>query len=254
VYLFANGELEQMTDDHSLVAALVREGRLTPEEAEEHPQRNILTRALGIDHEVAVDAWEVAPFVGDRWVLCSDGLFNEVSVDQMSAVLRRLSDPNEAARELVRLANDSGGRDNITVLIVDVVEDPGHAEIAAAPAEVASNGGRVPAPADSVFEAPPPPPAVEPRRRARNRDRPRFTWRVGLFFLALLALVGVVIGAVSYYGTDDGPTLQDGPVPTTTSVVVTTTVTTLGTESTVTTIVPSTTPTTAATAPTTTAG
>src|SRR5690606_37334757 len=123
IYVFANGELEQMTDDHSLVAALVREGRITEEEAEGHPQRNILTRALGMDSDVTVDAWEVVPLVGERWLLCSDGLFNEVSVDQMGAVLRRLADPQGAAAELVRLANDGGGRDNITVLVVDIVDD-----------------------------------------------------------------------------------------------------------------------------------
>jgi protein phosphatase len=260
VYLFANGELEQMTDDHSLVAALVREGRLTPEEAEEHPQRNILTRALGIDHEVTVDAWEVAPFVGDRWVLCSDGLFNEVSVDQMSAVLRRLSDPNEAAHELVRLANDSGGRDNITVLVVDLVDDPGHAAIAPGAADVArtpnaiANGSPIASPGDSVFDGPPLPPVVEDRHaRTRTRARPRFTWRVALFVLALLALAGVVIGAVAYYGTDDanGPTLDPVPITTTTGSVTTTTevATTITPSTTVTTVAPSA-PTTAATATT----
>jgi serine/threonine protein phosphatase PrpC len=153
VYLFANGELEQMTDDHSLVAALVREGRLTPEEAEEHPQRNILTRALGIDHQVSVDAWEVPPFVGDRWVLCSDGLFNEVSVDQMASVLRRLEDPSDAASELVRLANEGGGRDNITVLVVDIVDDEGHAAIApGSAAAVAETNGPQPQFAGTLTE------------------------------------------------------------------------------------------------------
>jgi protein phosphatase len=224
VYLFANGELEQMTDDHSLVAALVREGRLTPEEAEEHPQRNILTRALGIDHEVSVDAWEVPPFVGDRWVLCSDGLFNEVSVDQMAAVLRRLEDPKDAADELVRLANDSGGRDNITVLVVDIVDEEGHAAIApgGARAEVngradGSSGPMVVPPVvdDAPTEATsrPVPPAV----------RSRFTWRVALFLFALVIVAAAVVAAFVAFGDDDDPAPPPDVIsPTTTSAAPTT--------------------------------
>ena len=238
IYLFANGELEQMTDDHSLVAALVREGRITEQEAEEHPQRNILTRALGIDHQVAVDAWEVAPYVGDRWVLCSDGLFNEVSVDQMASVLRRLADPEEAARELVRLANDGGGRDNITVLVVDLVDDEGHAVISSTGGAETANGSPDDGDLDSIglldddtlADAAPP---LAPKQRSA---RPRFTWRVALFILALLVLVGVVIGAFAYYGTDDDTPPPTTPVPSTS----TTTSTTL--PATTTTAVPTTVP------------
>jgi serine/threonine protein phosphatase PrpC len=209
VYLFAQGELEQMTDDHSLVAALVREGRITQEEAEEHPQRNILTRALGIDYMVSVDAWEVMPYVGDRWVLCSDGLFNEVSIDQMAAVLRRLEDPDEAARELVRLANEGGGRDNITVLIVDVVDEPGHAVISPngdagiAPAAVA--GAALDAPgADEVG------PLTRARRRNRDAGAPRFTWRVALFLFSMLLVAAIAIGAIAFWGGDGD---DDEPPP-----------------------------------------
>lgn len=223
IYLFANGELEQMTDDHSLVAALVREGRITEQEAEEHPQRNILTRALGIDHQVAVDAWEVAPYVGDRWVLCSDGLFNEVSVDQMASVLRRLADPDEAARELVRLANDGGGRDNITVLVVDLVDDEGHAVISPTGGAETANGSpdddvdTVGLLDDDTLSDTAPPPAPEQRSA-----RPRFTWRVALFVLALLVLLGVVIGAFAYYGTDDDTPPPTTPVPSTSTTTSTT--------------------------------
>lgn len=74
-----------------------------------------------------VDGASLLPLAGDRYLLCSDGLFNEVSLDQMSSVLRRLVDPNEAAAELVRLANEGGGRDNITVVVVDVIDDDGRA-------------------------------------------------------------------------------------------------------------------------------
>lgn len=124
LYLLKDGgDLEQITEDHSLVATLERQGRISKAEAAVHPQRNIITRALGIDSAVMVDSWEIVPFVGDRYLICSDGLYNEVDDPKVAAVLRRLADPGEAARELVRLANESGGRDNISVVVVDVVDD-----------------------------------------------------------------------------------------------------------------------------------
>ena len=123
VYRFHDATLDQLTEDHSLVEDMVRRGRLTRQEALRHPQRNILTKAIGIDADIRADAWEVRPHVGDRYVLCSDGLFNEVDDDRISATLRRLDDPGDAADELVRLANQAGGHDNVTVLVVDVVED-----------------------------------------------------------------------------------------------------------------------------------
>ncbi len=129
-YLFRDGDLTQLTEDHSMVADLVREGRITEAEAEVHPQRNIVTRVLGVYDQVDIDLWPVDVVRGDRLLLCSDGLFNEVAADQTASVLRRLSDPQEAADELVRLANEGGGRDNITVLVVDVVDDGGVAEAA----------------------------------------------------------------------------------------------------------------------------
>ena len=125
VYRQRDGDFEQLTDDHSLVANLVKEGRLSPEEAAIHPQRNVLTRALGIDMVVQIDSWELEAVTGDRYLLCSDGLFNEVEHDRIAATLRRLDQPTDAARELVRLANDGGGRDNITCVVVDVIDGPG---------------------------------------------------------------------------------------------------------------------------------
>lgn len=122
-YLLQEGDLLQVTQDHSLVEELVREGQLTPEEAQVHPQRSIITRALGMEAEIAVDAWCLTPYAGDRVLLCSDGLTNEVSTDRIAATLRQLTDPQEAAHELVRQARSHGGNDNITVVVVDVVED-----------------------------------------------------------------------------------------------------------------------------------
>ena len=125
LYILKEGELEQITEDHSLVATLERQGRLTRAEAAVHPQRNIVTRALGIDSKVMVDSWEIAPVSGDRYLLCSDGLFNEIDDNRIAATLRKLADPTEAANELVRLANEAGGRDNITCVVVDVLGDVG---------------------------------------------------------------------------------------------------------------------------------
>jgi len=120
-YRFYDGDLEQITEDHSLVEVLVRQGRLTPEEAQVHPQRNIVTRALGVGDQVEVDRFEVAAQHGTRYLLCSDGLFNEISDEQITTILAAVTDPNEATQTLVNLANDHGGRDNITAVIVDVV-------------------------------------------------------------------------------------------------------------------------------------
>src|SRR5207248_4940199 len=122
-YLLQQGELEQLTEDHSLVEQMVRDGRLTPEEAMVHPQRSIITRALGLDPEVEVDSWELTPYKGDRLLLCSDGLTNEVSDDEIATTLRAVSDPEEAAKQLVNEARDHGGSDNITCVVVDVVDD-----------------------------------------------------------------------------------------------------------------------------------
>jgi serine/threonine protein phosphatase PrpC len=126
-YLLPAGtsELRQITEDHSLVQTLVRQGQLTPADAAVHPQRNIVTRALGIDDRVLIDSFDVLAVAGDRYLLCSDGLFNEVPESRLATVLRQYTDPQAAADELVRLANDHGGRDNITVVVVDVLDaDP----------------------------------------------------------------------------------------------------------------------------------
>jgi len=113
-YVFAHGDLTQLTEDHSVAEELVRQGQISPDEVDTHPQRHILTRALGIFPEVEVDVWEVLPYVGDRLLLCSDGLVREIADDQIASVLRRLSDPSQAAQDLVARARAAGGSDNIT--------------------------------------------------------------------------------------------------------------------------------------------
>jgi serine/threonine protein phosphatase PrpC len=223
VYLLKGDGIEQVTDDHSLVATLERQGRLTRAEAAVHPQRNILTRALGIDARVMVDSWEVLPVVGDRYVLCSDGLFNEVDESRMAATSRRLADPDELARELVRLANEGGGRDNITVVVVDVLDDDGNGlkdEQAGDDAErvMAAVSGEARAAAlmrTAADLSPQSDPRLDPatvsarqaRRDARSERRaarpprpPHFTWRVAFFVVAVLAVLGIGAAAITYYG------------------------------------------------------
>jgi protein phosphatase len=119
-YIFSDGEMIQVTDDHSLAEERMRQGEMTEEEAAVHPQRHILTRALGVSAEVETDMWELELRTGDRVVLCSDGLTNEVGSDEMARILREVDDPGEAAQRLVEVANQHGGADNITVVIVDV--------------------------------------------------------------------------------------------------------------------------------------
>ena len=122
LYLLEDGALRQVSVDHSLVEELVRAGQITAKEAEHHPQRNVVTRALGADRTVEVDTWVLRSQVGQRYLLCSDGLVNEVPNAEVIAVLQDTPSPKEAADKLVELANKAGGRDNTSVLIVDVVE------------------------------------------------------------------------------------------------------------------------------------
>ena len=119
-YVFSGGELTQVTDDHSLAEERMRQGEITEEEAAVHPQRHILTRALGVSSEVDADMWELELHTGDRLLLCSDGLTNEVGGDEMADILGEVDDPAEAAQRLVDAANGHGGADNITVVVVDV--------------------------------------------------------------------------------------------------------------------------------------
>jgi protein phosphatase len=210
-YLFRDGGLTQITEDHSVVAELVRDGRITEQEAEGHPQRNIITRVLGVYAEVKADLWPVDPVRGDRYVLCSDGLFNEVADDQIAAVLRRLGDPTEAATELVRLANQAGGRDNITVVVLDVVDDGGQAERAsralagdlAGFSSALERGSKLSDDQlDSVRTAPKRSRAERRSdRKAARASRTRITWRVLLFVVLLAGVIGGAFATIQWYGT-----------------------------------------------------
>jgi len=116
-YLFRDGVLTRLTQDHSLVEELVRRGKLTEEQAAEHPQRSIITRALGPEPEVEVDTWSYSVRAGDVLLLCSDGLTSMIGEDVVSEVLGSASTLDEAAERLIAEANEAGGRDNITVVL-----------------------------------------------------------------------------------------------------------------------------------------
>jgi serine/threonine protein phosphatase PrpC len=120
-YLIRDGRLEQLTDDHSLVAELVRSGKLTPEEAESHPQRSVITRALGTEADVDVDTFSVDAAPGDLFLLCSDGLTTMVDDETiLAAVEENRPDLESAAKALINAANRGGGEDNITVVFFEV--------------------------------------------------------------------------------------------------------------------------------------
>lgn len=123
VYLLRDGEFKQMTLDHSLVEQLVREGVLTEEEAQNHPMRNIITRAIGTDESVEVDVVVEERRKGDMWLACSDGLHGLVDDRQMRDALRQYA-PEKAADVLLKAALDAGGRDNVTLVIVHDGEEP----------------------------------------------------------------------------------------------------------------------------------
>jgi protein phosphatase len=178
LYLLRDGALEQLTQDHSLVADLVRSGRLTPEEAETHPQRSVITRALGTDAAVQVDSFTLDAAPGDVFLLCSDGLTTMVDEEAVRRVLLENPTLEEAARVLVDEANRGGGEDNVTVVLFSLVES-GEDEDTLSGLE----GLRLPEP----VAAPPPAsdgavaPARPPHRRGRSAR-----WLVVLLLVLLL--------------------------------------------------------------------
>jgi PPM family protein phosphatase len=119
-YRIRGGELEQLTDDHSLVGELVRSGRLSPEEAETHPQRSVITRALGTEPDVDVDTFTTEAEPEDIYLLCSDGLTDMISTREILSVVEGSRDLDDAARSLIDAANAGGGEDNITVVLFQI--------------------------------------------------------------------------------------------------------------------------------------
>jgi PPM family protein phosphatase len=137
-YRLRSGRFEQLTEDHSLVADLVRSGRLTPEEADTHPQRSVITRALGTDPEVDVDTFAVAVETGDLFLLCSDGLTTMVGDEDIRDLLAGARDLEQAGKGLVKAANRAGGEDNVTVVLFQLENARGELDDTA----VVSGNGR----------------------------------------------------------------------------------------------------------------
>ena len=125
-YLLHQGKLQQLTRDHSLMADMIEAGQLTPEEARTHPQRSVITRALGSDAHLHPDIYEINVETGDRLLICSDGLSGMIFDDRIENTLRRVQDPQRCASQLVNEAIAAGGHDNVTVIVADVT---GYAEV-----------------------------------------------------------------------------------------------------------------------------
>jgi len=211
-YLVRNGILRRLTEDHSLVEELRRQGRLTEEQAEEHPQRSIITRALGPEAEVDVDTMTYKAQDGDVVVLCSDGLTTMISEEQITAAVGATGDLGEVAFRLVREANEAGGRDNITVLAFRLEEIGVPAPAAGATVVIPPVGNEsaipVPPPGERESVASRPPPTVSeparPRRRRSTRRRLAAVLVGGAIVMALAA--GAFFGARQAYflGSDEG--------------------------------------------------
>jgi PPM family protein phosphatase len=209
-YLLRGGSLRPVTEDHSLVAELVRSGDLTRDQAAEHPQKNLITRALGADEEVEVDTAVLPVEAGDRFLLCSDGLSDMIPETRLGEILAEApGDPEKPARSLVSAALDAGGADNVTVIVVDVkAETAPHEERSGDTHEmppVARSGDQ------AATRAPAQRPSGKvrkPRTEARSRPsrqtkaaarRKRRRSRFGSFVRGLAALLVVVVALTPAY-------------------------------------------------------
>ncbi len=197
-YLVRDGKLEQLTEDHSLVAELVRSGRLSPEDAETHPQRSVVTRALGTDPDVDVDTFSIDSKPGDLFMICSDGLTSMVSDEGILEEIRRHRDDlRAAAKALVRAANKGGGEDNITVVFFELQaeEDAGERTVVLPPPEQeagAETGD------DATLDELDAVPTVQTARRGRERREHPVRRRV--VFVSLLLLLVLVAGGLGVWG------------------------------------------------------
>ena len=205
-YLLRDGKLERLTQDHSLVEELRRKGQLTDQQAEEHPQRSIITRALGPDAEVEPDLRTVPAHPGDVYLICSDGLTTMIGEEQITKILLSSTSLDAAVRALVAEANRAGGRDNITAVAFKVEEvgapaaEPEHPTLVGPAAEAEGLRG------DEVRRVA----AAEARARAEVPGGRRALKRAAKVLAVLLVLGAVGFGAwygnrqIWFLGTDDG--------------------------------------------------
>ncbi len=235
-YLVRNGRLRRVSIDHSYVQELVSTGHITELEARNHPRRNIVTRALGIEPTVRVDTWVLPLVKGDRFVLCSDGLVDEVEDHVIAAIVAEVANPQDAAEALVNAANDNGGRDNTTVLVVDVLEgdDPPQdtADLDMAPMWSEEMRDRL---IDAEAGAEPAPAAYAASVAVADAPRSRRGLGVLLFVLGLAVIIAATITLVLVvrHNAND--------VPATTTTTSTTSTTTTSPSTTTSTSSPSTT-------------
>lgn len=258
-YVLTQGRLRRATIDHSYVQELLATGHITEEEARHHPRRNIVTRALGIEPSVRVDSWLLPLVRGERYILCSDGLVDEVDDDGIAAIARQHDDPQVAAQQLVDAALANGGRDNVTVVVVDVLEGDEPAptatpdELAAAlaadlAAGIVTGSDAPPAPTlgtpiiGGVSADPVAPVATATPTSMRSRQ---ITGRTFLFLLLVAVVLTVIVTLIAVAVTRSTVT----PAPTTVPTTVLVTTSTASTTTTTPTTAPTTTPTPTTVAP-----
>ena len=182
-YLIRGERMEQLTEDHSLVNELLKTGKLSREEAESHPQRSVITRALGTDPDVDVDTFSVRAEDGDLFLLCSDGLTDMVSEDSiLSVVERNRDDIDGALRALVKEANRGGGQDNITVVAFEIAEASHDGDTREQALPVDEEDTLTEEDAVPVVAEPP------PETTARHRRRRIVAWLVLIVLVAAIAL------------------------------------------------------------------
>ncbi len=217
-YLFRDGELKLLTSDHSLVEELRRQGRLTDEQAEDHPQRSIITRALGPEREVEVDTMTYRARSGDVFLLCSDGLTTMVREDRIAATLADTKSLDDAVSSLVREANEAGGRDNVTVVAFRLEEADAPAETKEEPTLIGPSAEDAGLTAGAMAEAAKAKAATPEERAAIPAGPHRWPRRLAKSLAAVAILAAIVVGAVYglrqvyFLGTDSGgrPALYRG--------------------------------------------
>lgn len=196
-YLLRDDQLTQLTQDHSLVAELVRSGRLSPKEAESHPRRSVITRALGTDSDVEVDVFSLRGQDGDLFLLCSDGLTSMVSDEEIASLLVvARGDLGDAGKKLIAAANLAGGEDNITVVLFEL--EGGEPEPGEEPAQELDNAKTL-TEADAV-----PTLKLEQRRRSYPRRSRRMILiaLASAFFVALVALGVFTVSTAHFIGVE----------------------------------------------------
>jgi serine/threonine protein phosphatase PrpC len=194
-YQLRDGALRQLSDDHSVAEEWVRMGRLTPEEAAVHPRRHQLTRGVGVEDTISIDVSSIVAVVGDRLLLCSDGLSNELDSDALARIASAPNGLEMAVEQLVAAARVAGGHDNISVILLEFDE----VNVPTSPVRRTMSTA--------------PPPVTRPSKNARVRRRRVPTWRAWAFLVLFLAVVAGGVGIVrwyaysTYYLGEDGTTI-----------------------------------------------